>query len=124
VSECVTALRYCLAQSYSNTEYRTSTSTQPHNCASYKLERFVTQGVAIKRKMGKKCFCVTTEILHTKFRLQKHLALTGIQLQSRIKMTVSQVFVGILFLPLLCTNLVHIKKVQHYDDSNCKRFQR
>ena len=44
------------------------------------------------------------------FSPQKPLALTGIQLQSRIKMTVSQVFVGILFLPLLCTKLVHIKE--------------
>lgn len=54
------------------------------NERNHPYKALVTQGVAIKRKMGKKCFCVTTEILHTKIRPQKHLALTGIQLQSRI----------------------------------------
>ena len=60
--------------------------------------------------MGKKCFCRTTEICHTNFSLQKPLALTGIQLQSRIKKHVSQVFVEIISLPLRCTKLVHIKE--------------
>lgn len=39
---------------------------QTENGGNHTLLDFVRQGVAIKRKMGKKCFCVTTEILHTK----------------------------------------------------------
>ena len=39
------------------------------------------------RKMGKKCFCDTTDFCDTKNSPQKPLALTGIQLQSRIKNT-------------------------------------
>lgn len=57
---------------------------QNKNGENHTLLDFVRQGVAIKRKMGKKCFCRTREICSAKFRLQKHLALTGIQLQSRI----------------------------------------
>lgn len=61
---------------------------QTENEQNHPHKALVLQGVAIKRKMGKKCFCVTTEILHTKIRPQKHLALTGIQLHSRIKQTI------------------------------------
>lgn len=39
---------------------------QTENGRNHPYKALVTQGVAIKRKMGKKCFCVTTEILHTK----------------------------------------------------------
>ena len=60
--------------------------------------------------MGKKCFCDTTDFCDTKNSPQKPLALTGFQLQSRIKKHVSQVFVEIISLPLRCTKLVHIKE--------------
>lgn len=60
--------------------------------------------------MGKKCFCRTMKFSPQNFSPQKHLALTGFQLQSRIKKHVSQVFVEIISLPLRCTKLVHIKE--------------
>ena len=60
--------------------------------------------------MGKKCFCRTMKFSPQNFSPQKHLALTGIQLHSRIKMVVSQVCIEIISLPLRCTKLVHIKE--------------
>ena len=45
---------------------------QIKNGRNHPYKALVTQGVAIKRKMGKKCFCVTTEILHTKKTAHKN----------------------------------------------------
>lgn len=84
--------------------------TQPHNCATRSFFRLVRQIDHATKKMGKKCFCRTMKFSPQNFSPQKHLALTGIQLQSRIKKHVSQVFVGLLFLPLRCTKLAHIKE--------------
>lgn len=47
----------------------------------------VPQKRGITKKMGKKCFCGTSEICGTNFSPKKTLALAGIQLQSRIKDT-------------------------------------
>ena len=47
----------------------------------------VPQKRCITKKMGKKCFCRTMKFSPQNFSPQKPLALTGIQLQSRIKTT-------------------------------------
>ena len=84
---CQRVLLYFCANEYSNTEYRTSTSTRPHNCATRCAFRLVRQTKGRFPKMGKKCFCRTMKFSPQNFSPQKHLALTGIQLQSRIKTT-------------------------------------
>ena len=82
---CQRVLLYFCANEYSNTEYRTSTSTRPHNCATRCAFRLVRQTKGRFPKMGKKCFCRTMKFSPQNFSPQKPLALTGIQLQSRIK---------------------------------------
>lgn len=95
---CQRVLLYFCANEYSNTEYRTSTSTRPHNCATRCAFRLVRQTKGRFPKMGKKCFCRTTAICRTNYPLQKNLALTVIQLQSRIFSTspVAQIHFGLM----------------------------
>lgn len=64
---CQRVLLYFCANEYSNTEYRTSTSTRPHNCATRCAFRLVRQTKGRFPKMGKKCFCRTTVICRTNY---------------------------------------------------------
>ena len=63
---CQRVLLYFCANEYSNTEYRTSTSTRPHNCATRCAFRLVRQTKGRFPKMGKKCLS-DNEIFSAKF---------------------------------------------------------
>ena len=71
---CQRVLLYFCANEYSNTEYRTSTSSRPHNCATRCAFRLVRQTKGRFPKMGKKCFCRTMKFSPQNFSPQKHLA--------------------------------------------------
>lgn len=64
---CQRVLLYFCANEYNNTENITNTSSQPHNCATRCVFRLVPQKWGITKKMGKKCFCGTSEICATNF---------------------------------------------------------
>ena len=72
---CQRVLLYFCANEYSNTEYRTSTSTRPHNCATRCAFRLVRQTKGRFPKTGKKCFCRTTAICRTNYPAKNTLPL-------------------------------------------------
>ena len=84
---CLRVFLYFCARWHGNTENLTSPSSQPHKCATRCAFKLVRQTKGRFPKMGKKCFCRTMKFSPQNFSPQKPLALTGIQLQSRIKTT-------------------------------------